>query len=210
MNNFNNQTSSRNRGRWILLFLVALFVIPMVAAWSLYTHQPSWLTAKTINSGYLVQPPLDFTQFKFHHLDGSAFNPADLNRKWLMVYIAPEPCDNTCQHNLYNIRQVWIALGKDEDRMQRLLITYPYLSQVKANLIPRFNREFPGMYYAKTSLPEIQRFFTKNLPNTIAPQQGALYLVDPHSNLMMAYPVNFVPKGLLKDLTRLLNTSEIG
>jgi len=39
---------------------------------------------------------------------------------------------------------------------------------------------------------------------------GRSYLVDPLGNLMMSYPADAAPKGMLKDLKRLLRLSHIG
>jgi hypothetical protein len=45
-------------------------------------------------------------------------------------------------------------------------------------------------------------------------QVGAIgdwvYLLDPLGNLLMRYPVTVNPRGILKDLRRLLRLSEIG
>jgi cytochrome oxidase Cu insertion factor (SCO1/SenC/PrrC family) len=201
----------RNRSLSILLLLVLVFIGPMIAAWSLYTDRTSssFLT-KTVNYGQLIQPPLDFTQFKFKHLDGSLFTVNELANSWWMVYISPEPCSDACQRNLYKIRQVWIALNKDQDRVQRLFVTFSAASLVKANQLPQLQKDYPGMQYGKTSLSTVKDFFANANLQKIVPQQGALYLVDPHSNLMMAYAPDFDPEKLLKDLTRLLNTSQIG
>jgi cytochrome oxidase Cu insertion factor (SCO1/SenC/PrrC family) len=205
------QPTKHNRAAWILIILAVIFIGPMIAAWSLYTDRGnSFLLGETINYGQLVQPPLDFTQFKFRHLDNSAFTTDELADTWWMVYITPGPCNNVCQKNLYKMRQVWIALGKDQDRVQRLLITFPYTALVKVNSISQLQKEYPGMQYGKTTLTEVKDLFANVTLQKITPQQGALYLVDPHGNLMMAYAPDADPEGLLKDLTRLLNTSQIG
>jgi cytochrome oxidase Cu insertion factor (SCO1/SenC/PrrC family) len=194
--------------KWVFILLAILFIGPMIAAWSLYSSDNRWLLGETINHGQLIQPPLDFSQFKLTDLSGSPLDSKKIIGQWLMVYITPEPCGAVCEKDLYNLRQVRLALGKDMDRVQRWWVTFPSVTPVILNKTPQKN--FPGMHYAKTTLPEVNSFFAKVELRGIAPQQGALYLVDPHGNMMMAYAPGAAPKGLLKDLTRLLNTSQIG
>jgi len=189
---------------WIFAILLFLFAGPMIAAWSLYASDNRWLLGETVNSGELIQPPLDFSQFKLTQ-------PIDFKGTWLMVYITPLPCTMVCQNNLYKMRQVWLALGKDMDRVQRVLITFSLISSPDSSkLNKKWEKEFPGMQYASTTKTAVKNFFALTSLSGIVPEQGALYLVDPRSNLMLAYTPAVVPKGLLNDLTRLLNTSQIG
>lgn len=100
------------------------------------------------------------------------------------------------------------------------LIAAPIKGDIKAilqnnlstnnNTDDALSKKFAGLQCAHTTLPELKQFFTKSSSPGIAPQHGALYLVDPHGNLIMAYPAAMPAKSLLTDMTRLLNTSQIG
>ena len=50
-----------------------------------------------------------------------------------------------------------------------------------------------------------------SLGNTVDPiKSGYIYISDPLGNLMMSYPADINPKGILKDLKKLLRASRIG
>ena len=192
---------------WILVVLAMLFVGPLVAAWSLYTLRAPWLNA-TINYGQLVQPPLNFNQLDLKNSNNTDFDRKNLAGHWVMVYVTPLPCDKTCQTNLYNMRQVRTATGKERERIQRLVITFPINTSATFNKL--LNKEYSGTAHANISSQTMLAFFDKNTLKNVTPENGALYLVDPLGNLMMAYANNTPPKSLLKDLNRLLKTSQIG
>ena len=48
------------------------------------------------------------------------------------------------------------------------------------------------------------------LPDGGAQHAHRVYLVDPLGNLMMLYPLDATPKGMLQDMKRLLQLSQIG
>ena len=50
--------------------------------------------------------------------------------KWLLIYYANTQCDEECLHDIYLMRQVNTALGKNMDRLQRL-----FLSKIPPNII---------------------------------------------------------------------------
>ena len=71
--------------------------------------------------------------------------------------------------------------------------------------------EHPGLQVVKPDTDMLQGFLTQfRISNDDAAVEGRVYLVDPLGNLMMRYPVDAKPKGILKDILRLLKTSWIG
>lgn len=190
----NHKTTKNHSAAVIFTLLLLLFVGPIIAAQLFYTHQ-NWLRHDTINSGQLIQPPLNFRLLHLAPLAQLPLNKNDLKDTWIMVYITPPPCTQICQSNLYKMRQVRLALGKEQNRVQRLLLIVS-----NSNLIhPDKNlfSAYPGMQYAQTTASAVTL-------------QNALYLVDPHNNILMLYAPNAPAKGLLKDMTRLLDVSQIG
>lgn len=203
-----NPKPKQHKALWIFIILAVIFIGPMIAAWALYFGNEPWLVSKTINHGQLVQPPLNFSQLKITALDNAKMDTSSFQNQWLIMYITPVSCDAVCQNNLYKMRQVWIALGKDQDRVQRLLVIIADNQPI--TLDKKMLDQYAGTFYAKASVTDIKQFFAPVSLRDIIPQQGVLCLVDPHANLMMVYKPDADPEGLLKDLTRLLNTSQIG
>jgi hypothetical protein len=98
-------------------------------------------------------------------------------------------------------RQVRISVNKDMSRVQRVLV----VRELPAGL-DKLRAEHPDLLIAMASgdaWRDLVAQFAK------APD-SAFYLVDPLGNLMMHYPAQVPPKGVLKDLRKLLKASQIG
>ena len=127
----------------------------------------------------------------------------------MLVYFSPVKCERLCKNNLYNIRQVTTAMGKNRNRVNRLIITYRADSEDKS-LRKILAKQFQGTAYAWVERQNLKDFLAK-LPNkSLALKQGYLYLVDPNGNVILAYQPSADPKGLFEDLKHLLKVSQIG
>lgn len=107
--------------------------------------------------------------------------------------------------NLYYMRQVHAAQGKEVDRLQRIFIVTD--AAATTPLKTRLT-DYPGMYIWKAGnnvLPELAKSFGVNA-GQLAENQG-IYLVDPLGNLMMHYAPGADPAGMRKDIGRLLKYS---
>ena len=131
---------------------------------------------------------------------------AVLANRWTLLYVGPGECSTVCRTDLYNTRQVRLALNRDMDRVQRVFIAtgdccdWPFL-----------DAEHPDLASVR-ALPEAGPVL-KLLPsiNGIAPGAAdRVYLIDPLGNLMMSYAPDAKPKGMLTDLKRLLGLSHVG
>lgn len=177
--------------------LLIIFIGPMIAAWSFYTSKAPVM--QTVNYGQLLTPPIQFNRFVLQDNDQQAFPKEILLGHWLLFYFTPGSCDTLCVQNLYTMRQVRLALGKDQERVQRLLITYPQADN--PDLDKLIDQQYTGTLYALTTI---------SFENIINKQQGGLFLMDPLGNVILYYPPNADPEEVLKDLTRLLRISQIG
>ncbi|RMD70880.1 MAG: hypothetical protein D6819_03175 [Gammaproteobacteria bacterium] len=182
------------RGRRAFWWIFLAFAMPVVAAWLLYLTRDHWQFPQT-NHGILIQPPRPLAPFESQTLDGKPLTLEDLKGYWILVYIGPPQCPEPCQRDLYKMRQVRLALGEDMRRVKRLFLVrgegpVPVLAQ------------HPGLIAAKAS-PDILQAFPE-------PGSHRIYLIDPLGNLFMYYPPDTDPKGMLKDLKRLLKLSRIG
>ncbi len=139
-----------------------------------YEHRD---VSKTVNYGKLLNPPLPLAKIVSKSI-------AEYQGRWVLFYESPV-CDTLCTENLYKMRQVRLAVGKDQDRVVRLLVTETAYTLPEA---------YQGTYQEETS----QQI------------QSGLYLADPHGNIILYYNKDADPEKLLKDLTRLLRISQIG
>ena len=206
------QDSSNNVGlrrqRLKLLAIFFLFALPLLSAVIWHANTDRWRPGTTTNYGELISPARPLVAFEMLGLNGAHITQDFLRGKWTLVYIGPAQCGKECQGNLYNMRQVRVALNEKIDRVQRLWV----LSDAnRAEQLPALLSDHPGLAVAKPSSAELEQFLVQfSTPETTGPVQGRIYLVDPLGNLMMRYPPAADPKGLLKDLQRLLLTSWVG
>jgi SCO1/SenC len=192
-----------NRGRRTLLLITLVFAAPVVLGWGVYATR-GWWNLGTINHGQIISPARPLGQWTLDTLQGPPLRMAALRGKWIMVYIGSSACAAACRDDLYKMRQVRMALGEDSRRVQRLFILTDrdHLQSLQTALV-----QHPGLQVAAASpkvLPGMLQEFASDGAD------HAVYLVDPLGNLMMRYAQGFGPKGMLKDLQRLLDVSRIG
>ncbi len=183
------------------LALISIFILPFIAAWlALYVfdYRPG-----SKNYGELVQPvrPLEFpllTTSDNRQLDSEFWN------KWTFVILADGDCSKLCRDNLYYLRQMRVALGRDVNRVQNLLI----MQQSASSDLQTFLADYPDLTVIEQADQSLLEKF--RLPNREPGAASILYLVDPRGNLMMTYPAVNDPSSILSDMRRLLKVSQIG
>jgi hypothetical protein len=107
---------SQFKGRLIILAIVAIGVLPLLAA--LYFRYVSPPEVKAT-----VGQPLDPVRLPFELLqraDGAKLEHPEVSGKWLVILAAPGSCDERCQHALYLTRQARTAQGRNKARIDRL------------------------------------------------------------------------------------------
>lgn len=190
---------SARRGRVILVLVFALFALPLVVAWVM-NFVGGWVPHATTNHGELIQPARSVDVQGLVGFDGKPLDPALLDDRWTLVYLHHGECDEPCYNTLYTLRQVRLAQGKNLDRVQRLLLLD---EPVAPGWVQEAAGHYPGMHIgrpASSAKAALQPF----------PASGSIYLIDPLGNLMMQYPLDTEPKGMIKDLERLLKASYVG
>lgn len=186
------QLSSRSK----FLFLAGVFMVPVIAAYLAFF---GWRPAGHSNYGDLLKAaPLQQTVGQTP--DGHPFNLEALRGKWVMVHVGPARCDADCARQLYLMRQIRIALGKEQSRVERLWVLAD-AGTPDATLL----QGHPGLQLWRPAESD----FVEQFP---AAQNRAdhIYVVDPLGNLMLRFPQNPDPKGIMKDLKLLLKASQIG
>lgn len=179
-----------------LLFLIGIFVVPVVAAYLAYFGlRPAGHT----NYGDLLEVrPLQQTVGTAR--DGAVFDLQTLRGKWLMLQVGPADCDAQCARQLYLMRQIRIAQGKEQSRVERLWVVTG-----GGAIDPALLGEYAGMHvWRPASLQFVEQFPAEG------DRTGHIYLVDPIGNLMLRFPADPQPKRMMKDLKLLLKASQIG
>ena len=167
-----------------------------------------------VNHGELIQPPRPLPRIELPRIalgsdpaghttrELAAPDPTLFRGQWTLVYVGDGSCDASCRGTLYVMRQTRLALGTDMTRLARVFV-------VTANCCAKdyLAREHAGITVldaaSAAGAPLLSRFPAQDRAHT-------LFVVDPLGNLMMRYDVRREPRGLLVDLRRLLELSQIG
>jgi len=183
-----------SRGKFLLL--IAVFVVPVIAAWVAYF---GWRPAAHSNYGTLLKvTPLVHTTGV--SVDGQSFDLAALRGKWVMVRVGGGACDPVCRQQLYLMRQTRIAQGKAQSRIERLWVLEDTVLPDTAVLA-----EHAGLHVWRPA----DAGFLSQFPGG-GERAAHVYLLDPLGNLMLRFPANPEPKRMMKDLKLLLKASQIG
>ena len=175
-------------GRFILLAIVAVCVLPLLAA--LYFRYVSPPQVKATAGVPLDPVALPFGSFQ--RFDGAALEHTPVSAKWLVIFAAPGSCDARCQHTLYLTRQARTAQGRNMARIERLWVitdaTVPAAALIAAH---------PDLVLAKaTDARALQ---------VLGGKEGRhINLVDRRGMLVFRYSDDPEPKAFIRELDKLV------
>ena len=180
--------------------LAGLFLVPLLLSFWLY-YGLHWSPPGTVNHGALIVPPRPLPELTLADAGGAPARRI-FSGKWSLVYVGDGACDANCHATLVFMRQTRLSLNNEMTRVQRVFLVTGACCD-RAYLAT----EHPGLRVFDASPAAAQPLLALFEPGGRA--QG-LYVVDPLGNLMMRYDAQQPPKGLLEDLKRLLQLSQIG
>ncbi|TAA46048.1 hypothetical protein [Corallincola spongiicola] len=168
-----------------LIAIVAAFILPVVIAYLVLNQ--GWYQGAVLNKGELIA-------------SGETIDEkggGDATGAWLVVFTVDRPCRENCQQAIDTLQNVWLALGREQQRAQlRALGTgQPSNWQLPVGV--------PLQFEQVTAMGK--SYFS-----------DAFYLVDPLGNLVLRYPyedgesLTLQSQALLKDLRKLMKNSKIG
>ena len=195
--------------RMTLILMVLVFVVPVGMAIVLHSLGDGYKTATTTNWGNLVTPVRPITNFSTTTIDNKKYDRDMMNGVWTMFYIDSADCNESCFNNLYTIRQTRLGMGGEKERVQRVMLL---VDDGTEQQLDKITKEHPGMHILrleKAVLNEmLKNFEFEGL--AAADKAQRIYFIDPLGNLMMHYESDISPRGVVKDLERLLKYSRIG
>lgn len=179
----------------MLWALAALTVAPLVGAWALVRFAPP----PAAHHGELIAPQA-LPDVPLALADGTPFRFSQLRGKWILVMIDSGRCGPGCERKLYVMRQLRAAQGENAPRLERLWLLSDRFAPAARTLAPY--RGTRVVRAAESGL--IERFPAR------ASAAEHIYLIDPLGNLMMRFPREPEPAGVIRDLARLLRASRVG
>lgn len=214
------ETSNRGGGRAILLLIAGLPVTMILAStWLWYFVERGDIdiidALGTANSGELLPEPMNIRALEFEAVDGAKVSLSTVEPKWTLMLVNDGPtCDRMCNELLYLTRQIRIAIGRDYQRTQRLLVVNTPIDAIQTVGEPAGSE---GVIAEAGALgPQIEREHAdlnvwRRHGQDVVPQgqlqANAWYLVDPAGWVMMRYSTDVNYKDVIGDLKFLLKNS---
>ncbi len=183
-----------SRSNLTLWLILAVCVFPFIASVALYLF---WRPQSFVNYGELLEP-VALSGTTLAQRGGDAFRLDDLRGQWVLLTVDAGACDEHCLRKLYWMRQVRLAQGADQERIERV-----WLVSDAAQPPSEVAAAHTGLRQIALADPA----FLERLPAAGAVSDH-LYVIDPFGNLMMRYPRELDPSKMKKDLSRLLRISK--
>ncbi len=195
------------RTKFVMIFL--LFSVPFIASTITFLV---WKPTITNNYGELIVPVVPLPETKLHQVEStpptsSAVSSADtelieksLRGKWLMLTRDSGVCEEACRKKLYAMRQARLSLGREQDRVLRVILVDDDMAPSAA-----LAREFAGTIWISAKASP----WLKLLPAP-ADSRNHLYGVDTLGNVFMRYSGDPDIKRMMQDFKQVLKASQIG
>ena len=198
--------NSNKKNKIIIIVIVLVFIAPSILSWYVFNHTDFLETRGTSNYGQIITPPIQLENLSL--IDPLNPDRKDtLHGKWSMIYVA-ERCDDICMQNVYRMRQIHMGMGKHSLRVQKVL----FLIDQDLDELSSLLANYKGQQVINTNSVDtdilLEKFRIEGVKDL--PRFQRIYISDPLGNLMISYPPGINPKGILKDLKKLLRTSRIG
>jgi len=199
--------SAQRRSRRVLIILFLVVLAPVVLAYSLFLS--GWRpTGQPQVHGELLSPARPLPDVSLQAVSGGVQALSTLRRQWMLLSFVRQPCAAECQARIDLMQRLRLAQGKEMRRVELVLIDVQGTRVERADLSARFPvvRVFGIERDALQVLARVLEDSDKGDP------AGAqrLYLIDPIGNLVIRYAPDADPRGINKDLARLLRLSQIG
>ena len=202
------QTPHKKSNRFTIIAFLALFTLPVIIAWTAYFS--GWFeSVNTTNNGEWVTPILAFEDYSPVYSENSPVVLAP-GETWKLIMPAKvascqnDDTDKKCLINLYLMGQTHIALGKNNERLERIL--YNGTASYTEEQLKALKERFLDVKVVNNSSGT-----SKSLPDNY------IYIIDPVGNIILRYPfvdkqedIFLSGKGILKDLKKLLKLSRLG
>ena len=161
------------------LLIVFVFVLPFIFAKYFFDNDATSTRGTTNHGSFLVD-------------EVNIASLAD-NDHWIILQVIDGKCDTSCQDNMHMLRQINTALGKDMGRVKRYLLN----NNTDENTVYLDN--YPKVIVLDRS---------ETLYNKLTKMDERIFIADPFGKIILGYKNDFIAKGLLKDIKKLLKFSK--
>lgn len=198
--NLSKQDTRKTDPRLILILLLLIFLGPFGFAITMH-KKAEHATLRHNNVGELIVPIRQASDLLFKNLDNQhIFNGDKLAGKWQFIYIPPLNCNESCHETIDTMGQIHHSLNKFATRLERMLVL---LETNKINEFTNYDKKY------SLDTKSYQKTLSTIGDKTKRDEVGEFYLIDPKGHIMMYYTGDTPPKGILKDLNKLMKASKL-
>ena len=213
--------SQRRRARLVPILIAGIPLSMMLGATALWWaveqgHVDVLGSVGTANHGELIDPPRSVSDVVFQHEGVAETLWQDLPAKWrLLVVQRGEVCDAICQQQLYQTRQIHLALGKDFNRVGRVVLsnTAPKAVTVIPEAAQGSSTASLSDWLAQEHVGVTALTVSSDRLSTLTPEvletPAQWYVVDPAGWIMMRVSDELYYKDVISDLRFLLKNSGV-
>jgi hypothetical protein len=176
--------------RMKLIIIFAIFAFPVVGSTLWFYLGPSM--ASTVNYGRLLQPVVDVSASGT--VKAARSDPRTKGR-WLFIQRETTACADACASRLQLVRNMNVALNKYSNRIARVALIDGQTEAAKTML---------------TSLPDtilLAQAVNEDPVASVLNGGDGFLLIDPNNFAVLAYPLEFDGKRVMKDMNRLFKNS---
>ena len=197
----NNPRPRQFRSRLTVIGVFLLFFGPIFIALWLNIARPPWFAFGSVNHGVLIDPVRRADPDGLRWVDGDQPSRGDpFVDNWTLVILGTGPCAIGCREVLEETRTVRRALGREMDRLQRLLVIDETHRAGWLKVTPSHRHD---LVVTTATTRWLERFAGTG-------HEDRLFVVDPQGYVIVRYPIGTAAKALTRDLERLLKISKIG
>ena len=188
-------------GKKSFLWLIAVFVAPILLGTLLFFNLENLGFEKgSVNYGTLIQPAFPVKIHDAKLGDSAADRKGTLAKKWTMLYIEADNCDQNCSDRLLLMKRVRLLMNEHMRRVRTVFVASKTVSEAVSK------QDNPDLVVVNVEIATSS--FLKQYPHL---DKSPIYLLDPLGNLMMYYPQSDPnAKMMIKDLKKLLKYSHLG
>ena len=196
------------RQKFVMIFLI--FSIPFVGSTIAFFF---WKPTKTNNYGELLSPVMTLPETRLAYINAEGADKVSAERalrgKWMMLTRDSGACAATCQKKLYAMRQAQLVIGRERDRVLRVVL-------VDDDVMPSdaLQKQFAGTIWisAKSSpwLATLPKIKSESGSASASYTVDAIYGVDTIGNIFIRYSGDPDIKRMSSDFQKVLKASQIG
>jgi hypothetical protein len=211
--------------RIALLIITAMFLLPLILAWLMYSGSVDYKPGSTRNLGTLIEPPVAIDWRTTIAADSAqpsetpaGTGPESLPEHWVLLHPVAADCNAACREQVTALRQIHLATGRHQARLRLALLLDELSTEQTVNFLLSIYKKFTLIRDPEGILRGLlasARPSAKGQPanGNETPVQGkainGIYLIDPLGNIMMYYAADADPNHIRRDLKRLLTWSKL-